>query len=713
MLLLLGAGCIRVPVAGTDTGTTPDVHVLVTSGFEDGHRPPPTGRAVQSASGLLVWAPPMLGGPWLVQAQVDTSWVDVGTVERGQVVVVAAYDDARLRLATADGSRSGPSFTAAAASLLLGPAVIQVEGAAVPPLAGWAGGPDLVPLMLGATLSAPLELQQSGDLPPLDLQLLVRFDDPVGAAHYLQPACKASDCWSSEPTAWGGPWTAGTYPVEQQLQLTAPATDGGQARLEVELVTTVEAATLVLAAEGMDLYAAGGRWAWGDLHSHSNWSFDGCEDSESACEPRGDLPAVDWVAEAEAQGLDFAALTDHAEPDLVYLDGLEGAGLDIWEGQGDAVAEGRLRQSEGASWVLPLIGYEWTATGYTTTGVTTGGHKTVVFSEAQPCESYRIAGKLLDDGVYTAEQGEAVYVQSGSAHVTQPASLWDAIDAASLRADCVATRWLSFYHHTAYELPQWVDWTQPYAAPSRESVVEMYSEHGSSECVDLDEETCAWRINDNSGYQLDGSVQAALAQGFQLGFVGGTDSHDARPGSIDDGAGPVAHWRDSDGDGEADTVIEQFAAGGLTGAWVARGPETPLDSDTFFDAMEARQTAATSGPRPTVVALAVDNAGGVHLPGAVLDSKLGPFELRLSLPDGDGVVVDRIDGAGLATTSAVDAFAETWDGASGEWTYLRLRYGEGDSDERVWLSPWFVDATADARVAPSPQPMKRSASTAR
>lgn len=712
-LLLLGAGCIRVQPAAEDSGAPPDVHVLTPGGAEEGLRPPPVGRAVRSASGLLVWAPPARGGPWRVQAQSGATWVDMARVEPGQVVVVAADGDALLRLATPDGSVGGPSFTAAVAALALGPAVVEVDGDLVPPLAGWAGGPDLLPLTRVATLTAPLAMPVTAGLPPLELQLLVRFDDRAGAAHYLLPACTGSDCWASEPAAWGGPWSAATQPVEQLLQLTAPATVSGQARLEVELVATVDAATRVLAAAGLDLYAAGGRWAWGDLHSHSNWSFDGCEASEAECAPRGERPAADWVAEAEAQGLDFAALTDHAEPDLVYLDGLTGPGLDIWDGQGAAVAEGRLRQSEGASWVLPLIGYEWTATGYSSAGAPTGGHKTVVFADAQPCESYRIAGRLFEDGVYAAERGDAVYVQSRAQHVQRPASLWDALDQAELRPDCAATRWLSFYHHTAYQLPQWVDWTQAYAAPSRESVVEMYSEHGSSECMDLDDPTCAWRLNEASGYHLEGSVQAALAQGFQLGFVGGTDSHDARPGSVDDGAGAVAHWRDSDGDGETDTVIEQFAAGGLTGAWVAAGAETPLEPDALFDAIEARQTAATSGPRPAVVAFAVDSAGGAHLPGAVLDGALGPFELRLSVPDGDAVVVDRIDGAGRAAESTGGSYAESWDGRSGEWTYLRLRYGEGDGEERVWLSPWFVAAAADAEAAPGAQPKKRSASTAR
>ena len=419
------------------------------------------------------------------------------------------------------------------------------------------------------------------------------------------------------------------------------------------------------------------------------------------------------MAQAELRGLDFAALTDHAEPDHVYLDGLEGDGFDIWEGQGDVIAEGRLRQSEGANWVLPLSGYEWTATGYSTSGVPTGGHKTVVLAEARPCPFFRVAGKQLDGGIFTSERSDAVYVQSRTLQVERPAALWDALDMAPLRPDCAPSRWLSFYHHTAYQLPQWVDWSQNYAAPSRETLVEIYSEHGASECVDLDEATCAWRLNEGSGYHVEGSVQAALALGFQLGFVGGTDSHDARPGSLEDGGGAVAHWRDSDGDGEADAVIRQYTSGGLTGAWVALGLESPLDPDTLFDALEARHSAATSGPRPGVVAFAVDSAGGVHLPGAVLDPDLMPFALRLSMPDAEDVTVDRIDAAGIAAQVEGGSFAETWDGRSGEWTYLRVRIGAGDGEERVWLSPWFVDSAAEGRAAPSAQPTKRSASTAR
>ena len=42
-------------------------------------------------------------------------------------------------------------------------------------------------------------------------------------------------------------------------------------------------------------------WVWGDLHAHSNWSYDGCEDPAALCAARGEAPAADFFQAADEE----------------------------------------------------------------------------------------------------------------------------------------------------------------------------------------------------------------------------------------------------------------------------------------------------------------------------------------------------------------------------------------------------------------------------
>ncbi len=425
-----------------------------------------------------------------------------------------------------------------------------------------------------------------------------------------------------------------------------------------------------------------GRWVWGDPHAHSGWSYDGCEDEAALCAPRGEEPATDFFVEAEASGLDFAALSDHAEADAWAPDGADGERWEVWEEQAAAV-----RATQGGA-VLPLLGYEWTAfRSPTRTGASRGSHRTVLLGDDDPCVARRVSGFLFDEGEVIAPDGLAVYLQTDGEYAEEVGELWDALDAAE--ESCGPTRWISFAHHSAYSNPQETDWSVSENRPDREFLVEMASEHGSSECVDPDAEGCDWRRNDVQGYTPDGSVQAALDRGFVLGFVGGTDSHDARPGSLDDGPGPVGHLDDG-------VPRVQFASGAITGAWLADGES--LTTDTLFDALEARRTLVSTGPRPDLRVWAEGEDGHIWLPGEEIPRRALPVTLHLEAGDpGEGYAlasVERVGPGGLVEESATDGeLALDWDGGPGDWTYLRLRYDAedaGDGEERVWVSPWFV-----------------------
>jgi len=443
------------------------------------------------------------------------------------------------------------------------------------------------------------------------------------------------------------------------------------------------------------------QWFWGDLHAHSGWSYDGCEEPDDACTHLPAGPGSDFYAEAAEAGLDFAALTDHAEADYYRFaaDDLHPTGgtYDVWQGQ-----ELLASQADGGP-VVPILGYEWTAAKDEAHGVTPGSHRTVLLADTQACGAYRIPGSWLPEDGFVPEQGDRRFIQEQAPDRTTPPELWAGLYQAALSPGCTSVRWLTFAHHSAYVVPQATDWAVASNAPLSEQVVEMYSEHGSSECRDTSKDGCGWALNDAQGYLPSGSVQAALDRGYALSFVGGTDSHDGRPGSLADGPSAVAHWAE-----DSESPQRQFTGGGLTGLLAP----APLGRDGIFDALQARRTIATSGPRPQLVALATGQDGTAYLPGAPIPRWNLPAGIVLVLGDLDprggrswddygDVLVERVtDGGRVVAWGAGTAFGDRWDPPSDEsWTYLRVRIAvkgpvmatdPKQGEERVWISPWFA-----------------------
>ncbi|NLS79165.1 MAG: CehA/McbA family metallohydrolase [Chloroflexi bacterium] len=98
-----------------------------------------------------------------------------------------------------------------------------------------------------------------------------------------------------------------------------------------------------------------------------------------------------------------------------------------------------------------------------------------------------------------------------------------------------------------------INWRRPHR-PDRQRLVEICS---------------SWGISEEGGEGRYQSVRHALEMGYRFGFTGGTDNHSAEPGNPD--------------------------LGGITGVLAPA-----LTREALFDALLARHTFATSGPRMTL-----------------------------------------------------------------------------------------------------------------
>ena len=210
----------------------------------------------------------------------------------------------------------------------------------------------------------------------------------------------------------------------------------------------------------------------GDAHSHTGVS-DGyiSSDAEASFKYARDIAL-----------LDFAGVTDHAEA--------------IW---GDAPANAQwgkaaqiTRQSNAPGKFVTLPGFEWTGN--------------FPFDQLYPIGPGHLTVLRLDDEVHPVR---ADAEQKGG-------------DTEALIKSQKQYGGQIFFHHSAV---QWghADFDDPITAHT--NVIEIYSSHG---CSLLPECQPSIGPYSNPGW----TVQAALARGYELGFVASTDNHQGRPGTV-------------------------------------------------------------------------------------------------------------------------------------------------------------------------------------
>ncbi len=217
-----------------------------------------------------------------------------------------------------------------------------------------------------------------------------------------------------------------------------------------------------------------------------------------------------------------------------------------------------------------------------------------------------------------------------------------------------------------------------------ERLAERDSEHGSSECWDLSLDGCDWNVDADLAVSW-GSVQAALQTGYALGFVSGTDSHDGRPGSMADGPGAIVG-----SSGEDDSGYHlQFAPGGITGVLAAG--DQPGRSD-IVDAIEIRNTYASSWLFDEVRIAAVGQDGLVYLPGDDVPAAASPLDLLVEVDDEvvetwQIQLLDPENGIWLDVEHS--SLEEPMDQAAGEVRYVRVKAWMQGQEHRLWASPFF------------------------
>ncbi|MDP2304873.1 MAG: hypothetical protein Q8P18_02475 [Pseudomonadota bacterium] len=412
---------------------------------------------------------------------------------------------------------------------------------------------------------------------------------------------------------------------------------------------------------------------WGDLHNHTNLSHDGCEDPDNVCLPDSDLPAEDAFPRAIAYGLGFAALTDHAEFTR-YLRPDEGVDIDIWTRMQELV-----RATEGTS-AFGIMGYEWTSSCDGSIGdLYQATHRTVLVEDVEGCSAWRIPSC---HGTGVVSYGTERYQYSALEPAILPSELLARLQAVPDIEGCAPSRSIGFFHHVAQDRPAWVDWASAESWVEGDRVVEIASEHGSSECdTRVATEGCEWRYS-SEHHVDDGSIQYMLQMGHELGFVGGTDNHMDEPGRVTGGPGRV---RDLEANPKSPQPWhDQYTNGTLTGAIVTG---SHFDRADLFDIVEARHTVAASWAAEKLVIYAMGFDGERYLPGDDVPAAAMPIVLTVTLGDPRVTewAVDIVDAFGQVTAETVLTIP------SGEARYVRIRAMQGEAEHRIFASPFFAD----------------------
>lgn len=214
---------------------------------------------------------------------------------------------------------------------------------------------------------------------------------------------------------------------------------------------------------------------------------------------------------------------------------------------------------------------------------------------------------------------------------------------------------LTIAHHSAGG-PIAVDWSIA-PDPALEPVTEVVSVHGSSEAEDT-----PGRIYSAVAGNY---VRDTLKRGYRLGFVGSGDGHDGHPG-LTYLAGP---------------------SGGLAGIF----SET-LTREAVYDALRARRTYATNGPRIFLSVTLDDQLMGAVVPVATDPNAAKKLTARVvataPIAHIDVVRSGAVSEYVVVNDTIANVQRELRDLRAGEYVYVRVVQDDGGA---AWSSPFFVE----------------------
>jgi hypothetical protein len=222
-------------------------------------------------------------------------------------------------------------------------------------------------------------------------------------------------------------------------------------------------------------------------------------------------------------------------------------------------------------------------------------------------------------------------------------------------------------HHSA-NATMGVDWSHGHD-PQVERLVEIHSVWGNSECpADAGNPLpiAVW-----GGERSGQHVWDALNRGYRLGFTGGGDIHDGRPGD-------ELHNRQTEPGGYAGLRRQ-----GIMGVWAA-----DLTRAAVFDALRRRAVYATTNVR---VPLRFSVNG--HRMGSEIRAG-GPRVLQVwAASECEIARVEMIRNGEVAASVEPNATEVRWDVEDGgdrpvDWYYARLRRADG---QMAWSSPVWVE----------------------
>lgn len=398
----------------------------------------------------------------------------------------------------------------------------------------------------------------------------------------------------------------------------------------------------------------------GDPHSHTGVSGDGiASDIHDGCVSCGALSTVfDYAA---IQGLDWVAFSEHSNDD----DGTRNADPTEFA---DFIAEQLAHDDEGSGLVIVPSAEVWFGIG----GVAIGHRNLLLFGDDATLDGF-----TMYDGTPNGD----ISTEIGACSVIDT---W---------MDSVTAAWghaLLIPHHPYGLAPVAVDWSCH--SDTYEPGVEIYSHWGNS---------LGWdRVYDEVGSPQAGhSVHDAMdpsGYGLRMGFLGGTDSHDTRPGET------------------CDPDTGQRFAGGIT--MVVADPAETFSREVIYAAIQAHSTYASTGPMvPMTVTYFVDGIEVGHLGQDIEVSAGETLVVQVAIPEDDAVnamEVFLVTPTGEIPLDQQDV--NTWQAAisSGDlpaWFYAAVNLDGvpyrtrtncndgGDGTEWLWASPsWFTVTDADA-----------------